>query len=138
MPGLHRGCTVAKPRTLPVNFPRFTRDHSRTTHGLLPDLPDYPRTTHGLDTDRPGCFKIFKTSGGHQGRPRIAKDRQGSATDELGNCQGSPRIARDRSSGAIRRPIRGSVTGALACQSEKFCQQVSTFPLLHTGSVQPR
>ena len=100
-----------------------------TTHGLLPDLPDYPRTTHGLDTERhgwatdydlpriaPDVLKFLKHPGDTKddhGSPRIAKDQPRIPRDELGNCQGSPRIARDRSSGAIRRPIRGSVTGAL-------------------------
>ena len=112
MPGLHRGCTVAKPRTLPVNFPRFTRDHSRTTPGP-PGLPtDYPRSRHGTarmshglrsSPDRPGCFTIFKTSGGHQGRPRIAKDRQGSDMDPQGRVRELPGITKDRQGPLIRR-----------------------------------
>ena len=138
-PWLHRGCTVAAPwlhRGCTVAAPWLNRGLSRsispgshgTTHGLLPDLPDYPRTTHGLDTERhgwatdydlpriaPDVLNFFKHPGDTKddhGSPRIAKDQPRIPRDELGNCQGSPRIARDRSSDAIRRPIRGSVTGA--------------------------
>ena len=101
---------------------RTTHGIARMSHGSARKSRKDPRNApvepgSEKSGDLPGCFKQFQTSGNEQGLSRNSPELQGSTTDlprRSTDYTGSNRSSPDRRSVAFWRPIRESVTGALA------------------------